>query len=57
MIGRQKFSVEIRSNSTVVITEEVKNPPRGTYRATVLGNLTKKQALQLGLLLIKAAQQ
>lgn len=54
-IGKQGLSVVVRSDGTASITEHVKNG-RKPYRAAVVSFLTKKQALALGLLLIKAAQ-
>ena len=56
VIGKQKLSVETVSSRGIFITEQVSNPPRLPYRAILIGDLTKKQALELGLLLIKAAQ-
>jgi hypothetical protein len=57
MIGKYKLSVVVSSSNLVDITEEVKNLPRQPYRAPITtAPLTKKQALELGLLLIKAAQ-
>jgi hypothetical protein len=58
MIGKQKLSVKVVSYSgkqSIYITEHVKNAML-PYRASLTEALTKKQALALGLLLIKAAQ-
>lgn len=58
MIGKDKLSVVTMESDRITITEQVKNAPNKDYRASLLTNyLTKKQALALGLLLIKAAQQ
>lgn len=56
MIGKQKLAVVVSGQQTIDITEHVRNGKR-PYRAALVENLTKKQALALGLLLIKAAQQ
>lgn len=59
MIGKQKLSVRTVSQNgkqTIGVTEHVRNG-KNPYRAEVISGLTKKQALALGLLLIKAAQQ
>jgi hypothetical protein len=58
MIGKQKLSVEVvscRGKQNIYITEHVNNGPK-PYRAPLTEPLMKKQALALGLLLIKAAQ-
>lgn len=54
-IGKQDLSVVQYTNVSIHITEHVKNGKR-PYRASIVDGLTKKQALALGLLLIKAAQ-
>lgn len=59
-IGKSKLGVLVLSDANVAITEYVKNGrAKGAgYRAAITTTpLTKKQALALGLLLIKAAQQ
>jgi hypothetical protein len=58
-IGKQKLGVRIAQicgELKIDITEHVQNG-KNPYRASVVEGLTRKQALALGLLLIKAAQQ
>ena len=58
MIGKYKLSVVVSSTGQMDITEEVKNAPRRPYCASTTSvtlPLTKRQALALGLLLIKEA--
>ena len=57
-IGKQKLSVRVVSSSgeqRIYVTEYVKNGKK-PFTASLTEPLTKKQALELGLLLIKAAQ-
>ena len=55
MIGKQKLSVVVLNSNAINITELV-SAGNKSYRPCVIDSLTKKQALTLGLLLIKAAQ-
>jgi hypothetical protein len=61
-IGKQKLGIRVISSrdtsggAVIDITEYVQNG-KNPYRAAVVNDLTKKQALALGLLLIRAAQQ
>jgi ribonuclease PH len=57
-IGRQKLAVRVTSQGgkqTIDVTEHVRNG-KNPYRAAVIDGLSKKQALTLGLLLLKVAQ-
>jgi hypothetical protein len=54
-IGKQKLSVVVLNDDAISITELV-SAGNKSYRPCVIDSLTKKQALALGLLLIKAAQ-
>lgn len=58
MIGKQKLAVRTidqRGQRSVAVTEHVRNGKK-PYRAAVIENLSPRQAVALGLALIKAGQ-